>query len=783
MIRILVFISLISLLAGCSDKTEIPAIIPLPSEMVLKNGTFKVGEQTRIVIAPGDAEARFMAEGLALRIKASFGLDLDIEAHTGAAPRNSISLLQDPSLNSDLGLEGYRMEINSSRMVIRAAAAPGLFYGVQTLYQLLPPQAYGNKVSERSGGLEIPCLEITDKPRFSWRGMHLDVSRHFFPKEFIKRYIDLIAMHKMNIFHWHLTDDNGWRIEIDKYPLLTEVSAWRVDRSGQSWTKREPAREGEPATYGGFYTKEDIREIVEYARRRFVTIVPEIEMPGHTSEVFAAYPEYSCSGKKIPVQPGSYWPNSDIFCAGKEETFVFIQDVLDEVMELFPGPYIHVGGDEADKTKWAQCPRCQARMRENGLRSEEELQSYFMKRIGSYITGKGKKLIGWDEILEGGLPPDAIVMSWRGFEGGIEAARLGHPVIMCPTTHSYFDYYQADPAYQPEAIGGLITLKKVYSFHPAPSELNERTARLILGGQGNLWTEYVETPEHAEYMVLPRMTALAEVLWTPEELREWYGFRNRLQTQFARFEKMGVNYFAGSGRVNVIPVPDPENGQYAVRLETEAFGTDIYYTLDNREPGLNGFQYKDPVIINQSLTLKSLALKNGQKLERYSTQIITLHDGIHQPVDYRIPYSERYPGGGDRALVDGLKGSLNYNDGLWQGFNGTNMDLVIRYDSVITLKSINASFLLDQERWIFLPDQVNFYFSDDGNSFKRIASGSHKIDQQQLVPMTNDFRITLSRPIQARYVRVEAVNMGTCPEWHPGKGGRAWIFADEIVIN
>jgi hexosaminidase len=363
--------------------------------------------------------------------------------------------------------------------------------------------------------------------------------------EFIKRYIDIIAMHKMNIFHWHLTDDNGWRIEIKKYPGLTETSAWRVDREDQPWRERTPPEPGEKATYGGYYTQEEIKDVVRYAAERHVTVIPEVEMPGHTSEVFASYPDLSCRGEKLYVQPGSYWPNIDIFCAGKEETFEFLEDVLSEVAQLFPSEYIHIGGDEANKTRWKECPLCQERIEMEGLRSEEELQSYFIKRIERYLQSIGKKLIGWDEILEGGLAPEATVMSWRGFEGGIDAVGMGHDVIMCPTSHCYFDYYQDDPETQPVAIGGFTPLEKVYEFYPIPAGLSSDKAKHILGGQGNVWTEFIPVPEHAEYMALPRMTALAEVLWSPRGRIDWDDFKRRLNTQFERFDMMGVNYYEG----------------------------------------------------------------------------------------------------------------------------------------------------------------------------------------------------------------------------------------------
>jgi hexosaminidase len=346
----------------------------------------------------------------------------------------------------------------------------------------------------------------------------------------------------MNLFHWHLTDDNGWRIEIEKYPDLTNISAWRVDREDKPWREREPQKEGEEATYGGFYTKEEIKDIIEYASSRYVRILPEIEMPGHTSEVFAAYPEYSCNGKIFTVRPGSYWPNREIFCAGNDSVFVFIQDILSEVTELFPFEYVHIGGDEADKTRWRECSKCQNRIKTENLKDENELQSYFIKRIEKFLDSKNKKLIGWDEILEGGLAPEATVMSWRGMQGGIDAARLGHEVVMCPGSHCYFDHYQADPETQPVAIGGFTDLEKVYSFNPIPTDLLETEKKYIIGAQGNVWTEYIPTPEHAEYMALPRMTALAEILWTPLNKQDYQDFRKRLDIQFERFDLLEINY-------------------------------------------------------------------------------------------------------------------------------------------------------------------------------------------------------------------------------------------------
>ncbi len=518
------------------------SIVPKPFDMKVQEGQFTLTAKTAIV---AENNAKETADFLAEMLEPATGYKLKVTSKAGAIFKpGKIILKINNRYMDELGKEGYRLGVDKKNILIEAAAPNGLFYGCQTLRQLLPVQIESKEIID-AVEWTVAAVEIKDKPRYKWRGMHLDVSRHFFDKEFVKRYIDLIAMHKMNVFHWHLTDDNGWRLEIKRYPKLAEKSAWRVDREDQPWRGRTPPKPGEKATYGGYYTHEDVKEIVTYAGRRHITVVPEIEMPGHTSEVFAAYPELSCRGKQLYVQPGLYWPNVDVFCAGNEQTFEFLQRVIDEVVELFPGPYIHIGGDEAKKTNWEACPKCQARIKAEGLKDEHELQSYFIKRMEKYINSKGKRLIGWDEILEGGLAPSATVMSWRGMKGGIEAAKMGHDVVMTPTDYCYFDYYQGDKKVEPVAIGGYIPLKKVYQFDPRPESLPLDKHKYILGGQANLWTEFVSTDEHAEYMVLPRMSALSEAVWSPKEHRNWEDFTLRMKKLYPRFDWMKVNYRKG----------------------------------------------------------------------------------------------------------------------------------------------------------------------------------------------------------------------------------------------
>ena len=512
------------------------SLIPLPMKIENLPGKFTIVPETRILYTMGNEELKSLAIYLADLIQPATGYDINIEeAEKEKRSNQSITLL----LNSELLLndEGYALSIDPKSVLISAKTSTGIFYGIQTMRQLLPVEIEMMSIVNEVGWV-MPCVEIKDEPRFPYRGLHLDVGRHFFPPSFIKKYIDLMALHKMNYFHWHLTEDQGWRIEIKKYPKLTEVAAYREETLVGHAREKPEKYDGE--RYGGFYTQEEIMEIVEYARKRHITIIPEIEMPGHSQAVLTAYPELGCTGG--PYEVAKKWGVfNEVFCAGNEMTFEFLENVLLEVIELFPGKYIHIGGDESPKHRWEECDKCQARIEEEGLQDEHELQSYFIRRIEGFLLMHDRKLIGWDEILEGGLASEATVMSWRGTEGGIAAAKEHHDVIMTPTSHCYLDYYQADPETEPLAIGGFLPLDKVYSYEPVPEELSEHEAMHILGTQGNVWTEYIKTPEHAEYMVYPRACALAEIGWTPKEGKDFESFLLRLEGHYKRLNTMNVN--------------------------------------------------------------------------------------------------------------------------------------------------------------------------------------------------------------------------------------------------
>ena len=521
-------------------------IIPKVQSLEIKNGRFAVDGTTQISGSQALAnEGKFLAELFSV----ASGHTINFAPNS----KGNVSIKIDPSLLSD---ESYTLMVKYDQVEITGKTPKAIFYGIQTLRQLLPPEAEGGKVKD----LTIPATLIKDTPRFSYRGMHLDVCRNFYSIDFVKRYLDLMAMHKLNTFHWHLTEDQGWRIEIKKYPKLTNVGGWR----NGTIIGHHPGTANDNKKHGGFYTQDQIKDVVAYAAKRHITIIPEIELPGHSSAAIAAYPFLSCfpeeptvvfndmmseSSKKAQaaghpkVVQETWGVFNDVYCAGKEETFTFVEEVLEEVMALFPSKYIHIGGDECPKENWKRCPNCQKRKKDENLKDEHELQSYFINRVEKFVNSNGKKIIGWDEILEGGLAPNATVMSWRGTEGGIAASRADHDVIMSPTSHSYFNFYQSkNTENEPLAIGGYIPVKKVYNWEVIPEVLETEKRKYILGGQGNLWTEYITTEDDAEYMLLPRMTAMSEVLWSPKETNDWSDFRNRLNYFRVRYDALGLSY-------------------------------------------------------------------------------------------------------------------------------------------------------------------------------------------------------------------------------------------------
>ena len=763
------------LLVACNQRQDkSPALIPLPVEMKLKSGHFTLDREACITWSGGVTSA-IMAEELASALRPATGFALT----TSEGTDGEIRLVIDAG--TEWHKEEYSLEVKRKSMTLSAGTPEGLFRGIQTVIQLLPPQIFGKETAD---GVKwtMPCITVTDYPRFGWRGMHLDVSRHFFDVEFIKRYIDILAMHKLNVFHWHLVDDQGWRIEIKKYPKLTEVGAWRIDREGMPWDSREPQNPGEKATYGGFYTQDEIREVVDYAARKYITVVPEIEMPAHVGSALAAYPEYSCTGGPFTVPPGGVWPITDIYCAGKDETFTFLEDVLTEVMELFPSEYIHVGGDEADKTEWKKCPDCQARIREEGLKDEHELQSYFIKRIEKFLSSRGRRLIGWDEILQGGLAPDATVMSWQGFEGGMAAARSGHKAVMTPVSYCYFNVYQGDPATEPESFRGLLTLKKVYSFEPVPPELSAEEDDFIIGAQGCLWTEYISDGTTAEYMILPRLTALSEVVWSPAEKRDWDGFNLRLTKMMQRFDAAGINYSRGSYHVDMSASWDEATGDITLEMTSEQPSPEIRYTTDDTDPVAGSPVYDKPLKMTGKATVKAAIFHDGKMMGGISTKSININKATGMKVQYNKSFSDRYRGHGDRTLVNGINGSGDFNDGQWQGFEGTDMDVIIDLGKVTEVSLIGSTYMAAVGSWIFLPKSVEYSWSADGNTYNDLPPLMTSVDPALQGKMNGPY-FTAFPAVNARYIRVIARGEITCPPWHAGAGSKAWLFCDEIIVE
>ena len=703
------------LLIACSpEEVRQVNLIPKPEQMTMTGGTFTV-------------------DSLAL-----FG---------GQSSRNIKTVIDEAWSGNP---EGYQLDVTPGGIDLRAGSPDGLFYGMQTLRQLY------------AGG-EVPCVSIRDNPRFGYRGLHLDVSRHFFSKEEVMKLLDVMSFYKLNTLHMHLTDAGGWRIEIDKYPKLTSETAFRTESDWRKWwdgRDRKYLPEGTPGAYGGYYTKEDIREIVKHAASKHINIIPEIEFPGHSEEVLMAYPELSCSGK--PYQNGD-------FCIGNEKSFTFMEDVLAEVIDLFPSEYIHVGGDEAGKSAWKKCPKCQALMTEKGMKSVDELQSYMIHRAEEFLISKERKLIGWDEILEGGLAPEATVMSWRGEDGGIKAARMGHDVVMTPGNYMYLDFYQADPKTQPYAIGGYTPIKKVYSYDPVPADsLTAEECRHILGVQANTWTEYIQTPEHLEYMMFPRALAVAEIGWTPQELRTWEDFKPRMNAHISKLQGMGIRTFTLSDELEVTMQVDTAGREIEVILDAEKYPAEIRYTTDGSVPVASSALYAGPITVQDSAHIKAAIFRDGVLQGTPTEKKVDYHRAINKPIHYNSKLYEGYMAGGTNALLDGYRGGLTYLDGRWQGYLD-DLDCVIDMEEETDIHKVSIRFMQLIGPGVFQPGQVELLTSEDGENFisRGIVPTTVPADDPDLLFQ----EYTFDGNWKTRYIRLKA------PRANPG-----FIFADEIVV-
>ena len=770
----LLILSLACMLLSCKPtktftESEL-SLIPQPQNMTLGKSSFQFNKSTKLVTE--SIEQKLIAAQFAELFEKPAGWKLNIVVG-GDEGSNQVYFITEPMMEP----EGYTLEVSQKRIEIKAAKPAGFFYALQTLRQLLPPDIESSK-KENVDWL-VPVISISDHPTFKWRGFMLDVSRHFFPKDDVLRLIDNLAMHKINTLHLHLVDDQGWRIEIKKYPRLTSIGAWRVNHEDKSWNSRPKQQIGEQATYGGFYTQEDIREMVDYAQSRFVTIVPEIEMPAHVTSALAAYPFLSCTGGPFTVLPGSFWPVTDIYCAGKDSTFLFLEDVLSEVIDLFPSKYIHIGGDEATKVQWEKCPYCKKRLKTEGLKDMNELQSYFIKRIEKFVHSKGRVLLGWDEIIEGGMPAEAAVMGWRGYKGGIEAANLGHDVVMTPTSDCYFDYLQGPANQEPPGIGGYLPLSKVYAFNPVPKELSAEAAKHIMGGQANLWTEYVPNIKHAEYMIFPRIAALSEALWSSDKVHNWTDFSRRIQLFMNRYDIAGINYAKSAYAVTSKAKINPDKNQLEVILNCELNKVEIRYTIDGSEPNpenSGSTVYSEPILIDHTSTLKAISIVNGQPAEKAMSQTFNINKATGRPVTYLVPFSQQYQGSGEYTLVNGIRASTNYADGEWQGWVGTNMEVVIALKQATEIHSIKVGTLQDTGNSIFLPIKMVYLVSSDGVKFEQVAEVINEADSNTGEKQMKDFAASFG-PVTASFIKVVALK-GPTVEWNS-----KWIFVDEIEVE
>ncbi len=768
--------------SGFFRRNPSVSVIPMPYKMEMTRGFFKFSAKTRCFVSEPDADINNAALFLTNIAGIKAPVVKQVYPH-GMRGQTNLIVFQKIADDS-IGDEGYRMSISPDKILIGANTSKGFFYAVQTILQLLPPMVYQSVNKQASDRFfELPGVEIVDKPRFSYRGMHLDVSRHFFQVSFVKKYIDALALHKFNTFHWHLTDDQGWRIEIKQFPKLTEIGSKRKETMEGSYLKEPRSFDGKE--YGGFYTQEEIKDVVQYAQNKFITIIPEIEMPGHALAALSAYPEFSCDASKKYEAATTWGIFEDVFCPS-ETTFDFIDKVLGEVAGLFPAKYIHIGGDECPKAAWKKSEFCQNLMKEHGLKDEEELQSYFIGRVEKILTAKGKKILGWDEILEGGLSPTAAVMSWRGEKGGIEAAKQNHDVIMTPSTYVYFDYYQANPVNEPLAIGGYLPLKTVYNYEPYPSELTSEQTKYILGVQGNIWTEYLPTGSSVEYMVFPRAIALSETAWSAKASKNWCSFTDRLSYHAKRLEALNIDFCKRlfDPQANVVIV----DSEAAIEMTSELNGGDIYYTTDGSKPSTLSSKYATPIPFSKDMNLKAVLIRDTtiycndfEKKFRKSTVLKKTYM-LTYPAS-KLPSDDNL-----MSLTDGVVENSHKSSIGWTGFKQNDMEAVFDFGTPRQFKNVRINFLnkpltRGNSESIFIPDYVMISVSNDGKTWMDINRADFAATRDEGNYTREAFLNFSGVTKPKRYLKVFAKNIGTIPKGLKGEGQPAWMYLDEIIVE
>ncbi len=743
-----------------------PSIIPMPAKMQVTGGNFELSVKTKIVA--NSHEEKVVASFLNDYLNNYYGFRLNIVSNINS---NCITLSTSLVATTTNSNEKYILNVTSKNISIIGNGDAGVFYGVQSLIQLLPVSSVIH--SKASQKLLLPCIDIEDEPRFQYRGMHLDVSRHFFSVDYIKKYIDYIALHKMNTFHWHLTDDQGWRIEIKQYPKLTNIGAWREG----TIIGRFPGKGNDNQAHGGFYTQDQIKEIVQYAAERFITVVPEIEMPGHSMAVLAAYPEFGTTPNITPKVPMTWGLNGveNNVLAPTEKTFKFLEEVLTEVMDLFPSKIIHIGGDECSKIWWKKDSASQQLMRANNLKNEDELQSYFIQRIEKFVNTKGKKIIGWDEILEGGLAPNALVMSWTGEQGGIHAAKEKHEVVMTPGGWCYFDHSQTKIE-DSVTIGGYTTLEKVYNYEPIPKELNAEEAKYIIGAQGNVWTEYMAYPSKIEYMIFPRMSALSEVLWSPKASRNWESFEQRLPTQIKRYELWKANYSKAYYEITTTILPTTNNSGVLLNAASKYKNGILQYKSTSSYG-----TYTAPIEINNGQNVNiDLIERTNKKLIASNTIVFNFNKATGKKISVNPKPSASYPGDGAFTLVNGIQNTKGRDrSSEFIGYSGNSVEAIIDLGSVQTFSKVTVHSFESNASWIYAPSKIEIFTSTDGSNYTLLGAAN------KFTPTNNGNGITEfnTTATSTQFIKIMVHNFGKIPEGKNGAGKGAWLFLDEIEVN
>lgn len=758
---------------ACSEKRTLNSdyeIIPKPLDVNCKgDASFLLKDGVSVIYPENNQKMQDNAEFLVDYVEKQTGVKLT--SHAGMPVDGAICLTLD--LNDD-NAEAYKLIVNDKRVCISGASEAGVFYGIQTLRKSLPVAQDIN--------VNLSAVEIYDKPRFAYRGAMLDVARHFYTVDEVKTFIDMLALHNINRFHWHLTDDQGWRIEIKKYPKLMSVASERKETVVGRWYSG--IYDGKP--YGGYYTQDELRDVIDYAAKRHITIIPEVDLPGHMQAALTAYPELGCTGG--PYEVRTIWGVSqDVLCVGNDFTLQFVKDVLSEVADIFPSEYIHIGGDECPKVRWEKCPKCQERIKSLGLKSdakhtkEQRLQSYMIQEAAKYLKEKGKRIIGWTEILEGGLVPDATLMSWIGESGGIEAAHQHHDVIMTPNTYLYFDYYQSKKVEdEPLAIGGYLPIEKTYNYEPMPKELTKEEQQYIKGVQANLWTEYIPVFSQVQYMVLPRLGAAAEVQWTDPSKKDYKDFLRRVPHLVAVYDCYGWNYATHVYDVNVDMKADTVNHVLNVQLSTMA-DDPIYYTLDGQDPTEKSLKYTKPFTIDQSVVLKTMAV-HPDRTSKISVDTIRFNKATLKPVVLLQPNESRFSPDGPVVLVDGRNGNHSFDTGAWLTVAGNDLEAVINMQAETILSSASVHVYVRKDAWLFDARGFSVSVSSDNKNYKEVASQEYKQMQESDSDGIIEHELSFD-PCKATYVKIKVISEKSMPDWHWDAGKAPFLLVDEIILN